>query len=69
MNSYDNIRHDLSDASFSVTTAIELLHGIAQDGGAENQALHDLIARLEQVCNELDGLSMKVTEVESQIPA
>ncbi len=69
MNSYDNIRHDLSDASFSITTAIELLNGIEQDGGAENQAIHALIARLEQVCKELDGLREQVTVVEGQIPA
>lgn len=69
MNSYDNIRHDLSDASFSVTTAIELLDGIDEDGGAENQTLHDLIARLEQVRDELDKLREQVTEVEGQIPA
>ncbi|MEW6646864.1 MAG: hypothetical protein AB1450_06675 [Pseudomonadota bacterium] len=69
MNSYDNIRHDLSDASFSVTTAIELLSGIDEDGGENNQSLHDLIARLEQLRNELDGLREQVTVVESQIPA
>lgn len=63
MNTYDNIRHDLSDASFSVTTAIELLNGIEQDG-EENQALATLIARLEQVRDELDGLRLQVTEVE-----
>ncbi|GAB4288204.1 MAG: hypothetical protein Kow0096_00400 [Thiohalomonadaceae bacterium] len=69
MNSYDNIRHDLADASFSVTTAIELLSGIDEDGGENNQTLHDLIARLEQLRNELDGLREQVTVVESQIPA
>lgn len=69
MNSYDNIRHDLSDASFSVTTAIELLSGIDEDGGENNQSLHDLIARLEQLRNELDSLREQVTVVESQIPA
>lgn len=66
MNTYDNIRHDLSDASFSVTTAIELLNGIEQDG-EENQTLATLIARLEQVRDELDGLRLQVTEVEGQI--
>lgn len=69
MNSYDNIRHDLSDASFSVTTAIELLDGIKQDGSEKNQDLHALITRLEQVRDELDGLRQQVTEVERQIPA
>lgn len=69
MNSYDNIRHDLSDASFSVTTAIELLNGIEQDGGENNQDLARLIAKLEQVRDELEGLRLQVTEVEGQITA
>jgi prefoldin subunit 5 len=69
MNSYDNIRHDLSDASFSVTTAIELLDGIKQDGSEKNPDLHALITRLEQVRDQLDGLRQQVTEVERQIPA
>ncbi|WP_127477684.1 hypothetical protein [Sulfurivermis fontis] len=69
MNSYDNIRHDLSDASFSITTAIELLSGIDEDGGENNQTLHDLIARLERLRNELDDLREQVTVVESQLPA
>ncbi len=69
MNSYDNIRHDISDASFCVTTAIELLSGMEQDGPPQNQAMRDLIASLERVRNELDGLGQKVTEVEQQVPA
>jgi hypothetical protein len=69
MNSYDNIRHDISDASFCVTTALELLSGMAQDGPAQNQAMSDLIASLERVRDELEGLGQKVTEVEHQVPA
>lgn len=69
MNSYDNIRHDISDASFCVTTAIELLSGMEQDNAAQNQAMRDLIAGLERVRNELEGLGAKVTEVEQHVPA
>lgn len=69
MNTYDNIRHDLSDASFSVTTAIELLNGIEDDGGADTPALAELITKLERVRDELEGLRLQVTAVEGQITA
>jgi len=69
MNTYDNIRHDLSDASFSVTTAIELLNGIEDDGAEDTPALAELIAKLEQVRDELEGLRLQVTVVEGQITA
>lgn len=64
MNSFDNIRHDISDASFSVTTAIELLSGMEQDGGDNGVALHELVARLERIRQELETIGRQVAEAE-----
>lgn len=63
MDIFDNIQHDLSDAAFCVTTAIELLSGIEEDGARQNQRLRTLIARLQEVKNNLDDAHREVTDV------
>ncbi len=64
MDIFDNIRHDLSDASFCVTTAIELLSGIERDRADNGQALHQLIDRLQGLCVDLDNASAEVAKVQ-----
>ncbi len=63
MDIFDNIQHDLSDATFCVTTAIELLSGIEEDGAQQDQRLHALIARLQEVKSNLDDAHREVTDV------
>ncbi len=63
MDIFDNIQHDISDAVFCVTTAIELLNGIEEDGTQQNQRLHDLIVRLQDVKSTLDDAQREVTDV------
>lgn len=64
MNSYDNIRHDISDASFSVTTAIELLSGMEQDGDNDGPALQALISQLERIRDELETIGQQVADAQ-----
>jgi len=67
MDTFDNIQHDLSDATFSVTTAIELLSGIEQDKGKANAVLHELIEKLTEVRHHLDDAHERVTEVRREV--
>ena len=63
MDIFDNIQHDISDATFCVTTALELLSGIEQDGTQQDQRLHDLIDRLQNVKSGLDDVHRQVAQV------
>ena len=67
MDTFDNIQHDLSDAAFSVTTAIELLSGIEQDNGQPHPVLHELIGKLEDVKGRIDDAHQRVTEVRQHV--
>jgi len=61
MDTFDNIQHDLSDAAFSVTTAIEL------DNGQPHPVLHELIGKLEDVKGRIDDAHQRVTEVRQHV--
>ncbi len=67
MDTFDNIQHDLSDAAFSVTTAIELLSGIEHDNGKPHPLLHELIGRLEEVKGRLDDAHQSVDTVRQHV--
>lgn len=60
MNVIDSIQHDLLDANLSLTTAIELLSSMEQDGGQQNLALHELIDQLCGLKDELDAACQRV---------
>lgn len=63
MDIFDNIQHDISDAVFCVTTAIELLSGIEEDGIKQDQRLRSLITRLQDVKSHLDDAHREVADV------
>ncbi len=67
MNGLDNAQHDLSDARFSLQTAIELLSGIDSDTQEQQTELHTVIARLQSIKGELDSSYDRLMEVSAQI--
>ncbi|MEN8170000.1 MAG: hypothetical protein ABFS08_07235 [Pseudomonadota bacterium] len=52
MTGLENVQHDLTDAQFSLETAIELLDNIEHDGSVT--PLHAVIEHLRSVKSELD---------------
>lgn len=53
MNGLENAQHDLSDARFSLETAIDLLDSIDTDTRAREPELHHLIEQLRAIHSEL----------------
>jgi len=54
MNSIDDIRHDLSDATFSVAAALDLLSCISGDSGSEGDKLSHVIHSLQSLKGSLE---------------
>jgi hypothetical protein len=67
MNGLDNAQHDLSDAKFSLETAIELLSGIDSDTQEQQTELHLVISHLQNIKGELDSSYDKLMEVSAKI--
>lgn len=65
MTGIENAQHDLSDAQFSIETAIELLSCIDHDDPAPTEELHRVIARLQEIKGELAASFEKLTSVQS----
>jgi hypothetical protein len=53
MNGLENAQHDLSDAQFSLQTAIDLLDSIDSDTQAREPELHLVIEHLRSIKSEL----------------
>ena len=53
MTGIENAQHDLSDAQFSLETAIDLLSSINEDHRAQDPELHTLIQHLVTIKSEL----------------
>lgn len=66
MTGLENAQHDLSDAQFSLETAIELLDSIEHDEPAMPQQLQNLIESLRNIKSELDTSFGRLLELSSQ---
>ncbi len=68
MTGIENAQHDLSDAQFSLETAIDLLSSINEDSQAQTQDLNNVIQHLMSIKHELatsfDQLKKVQTEIE-----
>lgn len=67
MKGIESARHDLSDARFSVDTAIDLLSSIRQDLNAEE--LRELIIRLTELKSGLDETYERLINVQEKYDA
>jgi hypothetical protein len=54
MTGLENAQHDLSDAQFSLETAIELLDSIEHDDSTMPAQLHTVVDHLRSIKSELD---------------
>lgn len=66
MTGLENAQHDLSDAQFSLETAIELLDSIEHDGATVPQQLHAVVAHLRTIKSELDQSFSTLLELQKQ---
>ncbi len=64
MTGLENAQHDLTDAQFSLQTAIELLDSIDHDGPA--MSLHGVIEHLRSIKSELDTSFSQLLELQQQ---
>ncbi len=64
MTGLENAQHDLTDAQFSLETAIELLDSIDHDGPA--MPLHEVIEHLRSIKSELDNSFTQLLELQQQ---
>lgn len=63
MTGLENAQHDLSDAQFSLETAIELLDSIGHDDGVQ---LGELISHLRSIKTELAETNSQLLELQSK---
>ncbi len=66
MTGIENAQHDLSDAQFSIETAIELLSCIDHDDPRPVEELNRVIAALQGIKNELASSFNKLSSVQEQ---
>lgn len=64
MTGLENAQHDLTDAQFSLETAIDLLNSIEHDGPA--MPLHGVIEHLRSIKSELDVSFSQLVELKQQ---
>ena len=67
MTGIENAQHDLSDAQFSLETAIELLNSINADGSAREAGLNNVIQHLLSIKSELADSFAQLQSVQTQI--
>lgn len=67
MNGLENAQHDLSDAQFSLETAIELLNSIDTDIQVKEPELHTVIEHLRTIKTELDSSYAKLIDVSGRV--
>lgn len=67
MTGIENAQHDLSDAQFSLETAIELLNSINVDHQSEEPALNNLIEQLMTIKSELASSYSQLQSVQTKI--
>lgn len=66
MNGIENAQHDLSDASFCLDTAIELLTSIGNDESAETE-LSAVLRRLQELKSGLDESTQLLAAVQTKL--
>jgi hypothetical protein len=67
MTGLENAQHDLSDAQFSLETAIELLDSLDHDTTATvPPQLHAVVEHLRNIKSELDTSFTQLMEITSQ---
>ena len=64
MNGIENAQHDISDARFSVDTAIELLSGIGKDTQDDAAELSAVIEKLMELKGGLDDTYHRLASVQ-----
>lgn len=67
MNGLENAQHDLSDARFSLETAIDLLSSIDSDIKVDEPDLHSVIEHLVSIKSELTSSFEKLQDVSGRI--
>lgn len=67
MNGLENAQHDLSDAQFSLETAIELLNSIDSDTQAREPELHTVIEHLLTIKTELASSFLQLQGVTERL--
>jgi hypothetical protein len=68
MNGIENAQHDLSDARFSLETAIDLLSSIGHDGGDGDAELVRLVEQLRTLKTGLDSSHERLIAIADHIP-
>ena len=66
MTGLENAQHDLTDAQFSLETAIELLDSLEHDKSGMPAQLHNVIAHLRTIKSELDVSFSQLVELQEQ---
>lgn len=67
MNGLENAQHDLSDAQFSLETAIDLLSSIDTDIDTQGSELQGVIEHLQRLRSELAESFRKLQDVTSRV--
>jgi hypothetical protein len=67
MTGLENAQHDLTDAQFSLETAIELLDSIHTDHRTQDQELNSLIQHLKTIKSELASSFSQLESVQVKI--
>lgn len=67
MTGIENAQHDLSDAQFSLETAIDLLSSINEDCSNQESELHNVIRHLESIKSELATSFAQLQSVQTKI--
>lgn len=65
MNGIENAQHDISDASFSLETAIELLNSIGAE--TSNTELATLVAELKHLKEDLERSQKQLVSLQGQL--
>lgn len=66
MTELENAQHDLSDAQFSLETAIELLGSIEQEDPAMPEQLHQVVESLRHIKSELELNFSQLSKLQQQ---
>lgn len=67
MTGIENAQYDLSDAQFSLETAIDLLSSINEDSKSGTPALNDVIQHLVNIKKELADSYAELMSVQTKI--
>ncbi|MCW8829171.1 MAG: hypothetical protein OQK94_08955 [Gammaproteobacteria bacterium] len=67
MNGLENAQHDLSDAQFSLETAIDLLSSIDTDIDTQGSELQSVIEHLQRLRSELADSFRKLHDITSRV--